>query len=179
GAFPGNTSFAGVRISYEDDLAELVTPEKFLCSNSTPDRPPAPPSLEQVAGYGTSPVVEYPGRGAYFLDRLDPGVWRLEVMPDAIWVHDPFETASPLKPVSLIAWNQWPMRIELPDLGVGFSAVGLNDGNSFQGRAAGTTLEVRPGVYLLTRAGITTHWSRTDKWRHIALREFVAPEASL
>src|SRR5208283_2345381 len=59
------------------------------------------------------------------------------------------------------------------------SAVGLNDGNSFQGRAAGTTLEVRPGVYLLTRAGITTHWSRTDKWRHIALREFVAPEASL
>ena len=179
GGYPGNTSFAGVHISYENDLAELVTPEKFLYSNSTQSRPPAPQSLEQVAGYGNSPLVDYPGRGAYFLDRLDPGVWRLEVMPDALWVHDPFETASPLKSVSLIAWSEWPMRIELPDLGVGFSAVGLNDGNGFHGRAAGTTLEVRPGVYLLTRAGVTTHWSRDDKWRNIVLREFVAPAASL
>jgi hypothetical protein len=179
GGYPANTSFAGIRISYEHDLAELVTTEKFLYSNDTSTHPPAPQSLEQVAGYGTSPVVGYPGRGAYFLDRLEPGVWRLEVMPDAIWVHDPFETASPLKQVSRIAWNEWPMRIDLPDLGADFSAVGLNDGNDFHGRAAGTTLEVRPGAYLLTRAGVTTHWSRDDKWRNITLKEFVAPAASL
>jgi hypothetical protein len=93
-------------------------------------------------------------------------------------VHDPFETASPLKPVSRIAWNEWPMRIELPDLGAGFAAIGLNDGNGFHGCAVGTTLEVRPGVYLLIRAGVTTRWSRDDKWHHIVLREFVAPAAS-
>src|SRR4030095_153175 len=79
--------------------------------------------------YGNSPLVLYRGAGAYFLDRLEPGVWRLEVMPDAIWVRDPFEKPSPKKIVARIAWNSWPMRIDLPDLGTGFSAKGLNDGN--------------------------------------------------
>ncbi|HUL54396.1 MAG TPA: hypothetical protein VLT83_13400 [Opitutaceae bacterium] len=179
GAFPANTTFAGARVSYEQDLAELVTAERFYYSNHTSTRPPAPPSLEHVAGYGRSPVVDYPGQGAYFLDRLEPGVWRLEVMPDAIWVRDPFERASLKKRVACIAWNEWPMRIDLPDLGDGYRAAGLNDGNDFSGAADGQTLHLRPGAYLLTRAGASTKWQREDRWGNIALREFVAPETTL
>lgn len=179
GAYPGNTSFAGVRISYPDDLAEFVTDQKFFYTNRTSTQPPAPARLEHVAGYGSSPVVAYPGRGAYFLDRLEPGVWRLEVMPDAIWVRDPFEKPSPQKRVAIIAWNQWPMEIDLPDLAGNFRATGLNDGNDFNGQADGRTLAVRPGVYLLVRNGLTTKWQRNDKWEHITLKEFVAPEASV
>lgn len=179
GEYPGNTAFEGVRLSYAEDLAEFVTDEKFFHSNRTSTKPPAPERLAHIAGYGSSPVVDYPGQGAYFLDRLEPGVWRLEVMPDAIWVRDPFEKPNPNKPVARIAWNEWPMRIELPDLGAGFHAAGLNDGNDFTGQAADRTLPVRPGTYLLTRPGVTTKWSRDDKWENITLKEFVAPPASI
>lgn len=176
GPYPGNRNFEGVRVSYEEDLAELATDQKFFYTNDTSTSPPAPRNLEHVAGYGSSPVVGYPGRGAYFLDRLDPGVWRLEVMPDAIWVRDPFEKASIRKRVSCIAWNEWPMRIALPDLGEDYMAAGLNDGNAFGGVADGQTLRVRPGAYLLTRRGVASKWSRDDPWNNITLKEFVAPE---
>jgi hypothetical protein len=179
GGYPGNATFEGVRVSYGDDLAELATDEKFFYANRTSTNPPAPGRLAQVAGYGSSPIVDYPGQGAYFLDRLEPGVWRLEVMPDAIWVRDPFEKPNPDKQVSVIAWNEWPMRINLPDLGAGFKAVGLNDGNGFNGNAEGSTLSVRPGAYLLTRAGVTTRWRPQDRWENITLKEFVAPAASV
>ncbi|HEX3730603.1 MAG TPA: hypothetical protein VHV47_12410 [Opitutaceae bacterium] len=178
GAYPADTSFEGVRLSYAEDLAELATAEKFLYTNDTSTPPPAPAELRQVAGFGHSPVVDYPGRGAYFLDRLEPGVWRLEVMPDAVWVSDPFAKASPEKVVCRIAWNEWPMRIELPDLGTDFGAVGLNDGNSFSGQAAGATLAVRPGAYLLSRRGLRPKWKPSDRWGNITLKEFVAPPAS-
>ncbi len=179
GEYPGNTSFAGVRVSYPDDLAELVTEEKYFYTNRTATKPPAPERLAHVAGYSSSPVVDYPGQGAYFLDRLDAGVWRLEVMPDAIWVRDPFEKPNPHKQVARIAWNKWPMRIDLPDLGANFHATGLNDGNDFSGQAADRTLLVHPGIYLLTREGVTSKWNRYDKWENITLREFVAPPASI
>ena len=179
GPYPGNTSFAGVRVSYEEDLSELATNEKFFYSNRTSTVPPSPASLEHVAGYSSSPVVGYPGQGAYFLDRLEPGVWRLEVMPDAIWVRDPFERPNPKKQVSVIAWNDWSMRIDLPDLGPDFKAVGLNDGNWYEDQALDHTLTVRPGAYLLTRNGISSKWGADSKWEHIRLKEFVAPPATI
>lgn len=179
GAFPGNTRFAGVTVRYEDDLAELVTDTDFLYTNETPTRPEAPDKLERVAGCGSSPVVKYPGTGAYFLDRLEPGVWRLEVMPDALWVHDPFQVSSLNKQVSRIAWNEWPMTIDLPDLGPDFQAIGLNQANDYAGGANNHVLNVRPGVYLLTRPGVKTHWRAHDEWRNIRLDEFVAPPSSL
>jgi hypothetical protein len=71
------------------------------------------------------------------------------------------------------------MRIDLPDLGENFKALGLNDGNHFDGRAAGKSLVVRPGAYLLTRDGVVTKWGRESEWRNITLKEFAAPAASI
>jgi hypothetical protein len=179
GTYPADASFEGVRLSYEDDLAELVTPTQFLYTNPTTSLPPDPASLDEVAGYGSSPVVAYPGAGAYFLDRLEPGVWRLEVMPDALWVSDPFAKASPKKQVARIAWNAWPMTIRLPDLGAAFQARGLNDGNDLTAKAAGGTLTVRPGAYLLSRDGAPGRWGPKSSWKNIVLGEYVAPPASV
>lgn len=179
GKYPDNATFADVRLSYTEDLAELVTAEKYFHSNSTSTRPPNPGRLAHLAGFGSSPVIGYPGQGAYFLDRLERGVWRLEVMPDAIRMRDPYEKPNPQKHVVRIAWNEWPMRIDLPDLGKDFDVHGLNDGNNFIGRAVGDTLPVRPGAYLLTRRGQKTSWDRNDRWQNITLSEFAAPPASL
>ena len=179
GAYPADTAFEGIRLSYVDDRAELVTETKYFYTNSTTSAPPAPASLEEVAGYGMSPLVTYPGRGAYFIDRLEAGVWRLEVMPDAVWVSDPFAKASPKKVVARIAWNSWPMTIRLPDLGPAFRAVGLNEGNTFSGQASGGSLAIRPGAYLLSRGNVPARWGAKAAWRNIRLGEFVAPAASV
>jgi hypothetical protein len=45
--------------------------------STTHTRPPAPEKLERIARCSSSPVVQYDGTGAYFLDRAAPGVWVL------------------------------------------------------------------------------------------------------
>lgn len=180
GAYPKNTTFAGVHLDYVRDLAELVTDTEYFYSNSTNTEPANREKLEHVAGFGSSPVGNYPGAGAYFIDRLEPGVWRLEVMPDAIWVRDPFERPSPQKQVARIAWNRWPMRLHLSDLGEDFNVTGLNTGNSTRITARGGEFPITPGTYLLTRAGgRTTRWKPNSSWQNITLKEFVAPAASI
>jgi hypothetical protein len=40
GAYPGNTRFEGVRVSYAEDLAEFVSAERFFYSGTTATQPP-------------------------------------------------------------------------------------------------------------------------------------------
>lgn len=175
GHYPDNMTFDVFRVSYEDDLAEMVTDKKLLYTNHTGTSPPRPERLEQVAGTGISPIVSYEGTGAYFLDRLEAGVWRLEVMPDAVWVNDPFGPPSLDKEVSVVLWREWPITIDLPDLGDDFSITGLNDGNQVEIIADGKHFPVRPGSYLLVRKGKSTQWDPDDTWKNIILKEYHAP----
>ncbi len=178
GTYPSDTVFDVFRVSYKTDLAEMASDEKFMYTNTTTTLPLHPEKLLHIAGYANSPVISYDGCGAYFLDRIEEGVWRLEVMPDAIWVHDPFEKASPKKQVSVILWNPHPMSIKLPDLGTNFSIMGLNDGNTSKNTANVTQFTITPGTYLLTRNGINTALKGNDTWKNITLKEFVAPPAN-
>jgi Cellulase (glycosyl hydrolase family 5) len=179
GAYPADTSFDGFRVSYANDLAELITPATFIYTNSTTSVPVAANKLEQIAGSGNSSVVSYEGTGAYFLDKLEEGVWRLEVMPDAIWVTDPFGRNSLKKTVAVVNWHKWPMRIQLPDLGSDFTVTGVNDGNAATTQAVDAGFIITPGTYFVTKKGTTTKFSRTDHWKNIILKEFVAPATTL
>ena len=95
GNYPANTRFGPFRISYEEDLSEMVTPERFFYSGTTSSLPADAGALEKIVGCGSSPVVNYPGRGIYFLDKVKKGVWRLEVYPDAMLTDDPFAQPNP------------------------------------------------------------------------------------
>ena len=178
GDYPGNNKFGDFRVSYEEDLAELVCEKKFLYTNTTSSQPPANKKLVQIAGCRNSPVINYQGTGAYFLDRLEEGIWRLEVMPDAVWVRDPFERASLKKKVSVILWNEWSMSVHLDDLGKGFKVESINEGNNYQSVAEDSEIHIGPGTYILTRNGIVNKYKGDEKWKNIALNEFVAPEAT-
>lgn len=179
GSYPGNTSFGPFSVSYEKDLAVMNTEEKFFYSNSTDIKPVMADKLEQLAGYRNSTVVKYDGRGAYFLDRLENGVWRLEVMPDAIWIEDPFTRTSPNKKVAIINWKLHTMSVDLPDVGDNFTVTALNDGNQHKAPVDGRSFGVMPGSYLIKKAGITTEFTANSKWNSITLKEFAAPKASL
>ena len=67
------------------------------------------------------------------MDCLEPGVWRLEVMPDAVVVNDPFAKPSLNKEVVTIAYGAWDMALQIPDLGMEFTFTALNQGNQQKG----------------------------------------------
>lgn len=179
GVYPDNARFGPFHVSYEKDLAEMVTEEKFIYTNDTETGPPVPDKLNEIAGSGNSPVIRYDGYGAYFLDKLEPGVWRLEVMPDAIWVKDPFGRNSLDRVNAVVKWNEWSMTIDLPDLGENFTLKPLNEGNSFQPGAAGKSFVIAPGSYLVTKEGVATNLNANSRWKNITLKEFAAPRSTV
>jgi hypothetical protein len=180
GRYPADTVFGAAHVSYRQQLSEWNAPSEFYYTNTTSAKPVRPAALRHVAGVGSSAVVQYGGSGAYFLDQVSAGVWRLEVMPDAVPLRDPFETASPSKVVTQIAWNDQPLTISLPDLGQTFSLKGLNKGNAAQTQASAGKLHVQPGTYLLTKAGLETNIPTTQSMLGtLKLEEFAAPPATV
>lgn len=172
-----DTVFGAFRLSPAASLSEMNTPDEFYYSNATSSEPVDPLKLQHIAGLGNSPIVHYNGKGAYFLDKLTEGVWRLEVMPDAIYLSDPFERTSAEKTVTAVRWTTQDMQVKnLPDIGQAFSIKALNAGNTFHATAAGGAFKINPGTYLLTRAGVSTDLNAESKFGNIQLSEFVAPK---
>jgi hypothetical protein len=174
GGYPENTRFGDFHVSYDDNLGELVAKDAFLYAGSTRSVPPNVDSLSRVAGYGSSPVVRYPGQGVYFLDKVRSGVWRLEVYPDAVPVRDPFEPPNPTKIVTRAIRRAWPMTVTLPDLGVGFTVQPITDGNAQAVRASAGRFAVTPGVYLLSAAPVDRA-TLPEFVGHIGLAEYHPP----
>jgi hypothetical protein len=178
GRYPANATFDAFHVSYENDLAEMVTDKKFIYTNNTTTQPKKPESLESISGFGNSSIVNYEGKGAYFLDKVEPGVWRLEVMPDAIWVDNIFGRNNLKKEVAVINWRTWPIKISLPDLGNQFNVTSLA-GEFTDFKNSENAFQVRPGVYLLLKNGVTTKVTGKNKLGNIRLDEFTAPKTSV
>jgi len=174
GPYPQNTRFGDFHVSYDGDLGELVARDAFMYTSSTNAKPPDLASLQRIAGHGSSPIVTYEGSGIYFLDRVRPGVWRLEVYPDAVPIRDPFEPPSADKIVTRAISRAWPMTITLPDLGPSFSAQPITAGNSQTVRATAGRFTVTPGVYVLS-AGVVDVASLPATIGHVGFREYHAP----
>lgn len=176
--YPDNLTFGDFLISYELDLAQLNSEEKFLYTNTTRSAPKAIEKLKQIAGYGSSEVVDYEGKGAYFLDRLENGIWRLEVMPDAILVDNPFGQNNLEKIVAVINHNSWVMKVDLPGLGRDFGVRALNNGNNLTTTANGIAFTVKPGTYILSKKGKNVGDSYSG-WSDEDLVAFVAPKTTV
>ena len=177
GAYPGNTRFGDFRISYEGDLGELVASDAFMYTSNTTATPPQPGALRRVYGHGSSSTVTYGGTGIYFLDRIRPGVWRLEVYPEAVPIRDPFELPSAVKIVTRAISRSWPMTISLPDLGAAFTVQPVTAGNAAAARAADGRFAVTPGVYVLSASGAIDLTTMPARLGQIAFNEYHAPPA--
>ena len=154
GIYPADTSFDVFRVSYQQQLSEMNSDEEFYYSNITSDQPKNKSRLKHIAGVGSSPIVQYTGTGAYFLDKLQDGIWRLEVLPDAITVRDPFGKASPQREVTKLVAQAQSLRLFLPDMNSQFSVVQINEGaSSGPGLLEDGSLWIKPGVYILTSNG--------------------------
>ncbi len=182
GPYPQNTRFGDFRLSYEENLSELVSSDLFYYSNNTVSRPPAPARLRRIVGFGSSPTVRYEGLGLYFLDRIGDSQWRLEVYPDALQVDDPFAPTRQDRLVFQLLERGWPMTIDLPGLGKSFAVQPLNEGNSYSTTAIDGTFQARPGVYFLTdpanKSPVPLPARLPGVPYFLGMREFVCPPPS-
>ena len=153
GTYPENLKFGDFLIQYEDDLAVYNSAEKFIYTNSNAEKPKAISELREIAGHGSSEVIEYDGKGAYFLDKLEEGVWRLEVMPDPFLIQDPFGNNSLEKTIAVIRYNLNEMKIAIPGLAGNFEFQQINIAESEVQEAEAGAISISPGTYLLTQKG--------------------------
>jgi hypothetical protein len=152
GDYPENSCFGDFRVSYEENLSEMNSGTSFLYSSSTGSQPKDARSLRRVGGVGSSPVVHYDGTGAYFLDKLEEGIWRLEVYPDVLSLRDPFESTSMSREVARLFWRERRIEVKLPDLGAAY-ALWSEDGSG-RTSPAGAEHLIRPGAYLVSAASV-------------------------
>ncbi len=132
-------------------------------------------SLKHIAGTGNSEVIKYSGNGAYFLDKISDGIWRLECMPDVVDIADPFGRANAGRVVRVTEWNEHAMSVMLPDLGQDFQLDAVNKNNSRTGTADGQSFLLTPGTYILRAKGRTMP-EKNISIGHIGIDEFVAPK---
>jgi hypothetical protein len=161
----GDASF-----SYERDESELVSADSYMNAGDTATPPRSLHRLRKVVGFGSSPLIGYEGTGAYFLDKIEDGLWRLELYPDQVTVSDPFAQPRPDKVVSRLYWRNWPMAVRLPDLGGTFHAMRIDQ----PGRAEAMqgSFFISPGVWLLSRAANIDMAALPAEIGHVGLREF-------
>lgn len=174
--YPSDTTFGPFTVSYRRDLGEMITDSVFLYDNNTGDAPASTSRLKKIVGHGSSPIVTYEGNGIYFLDRITPQTWRLEVYPDVNLISDPFNPPGPDKLVARSIHRYWPMRVHLNGLGASFAVHPLNAGNTYRTVAQDGRFIIHPGVYILTTE---KHFSKSTLPRRvgfIGMDEFISPD---
>jgi hypothetical protein len=173
--YPGSTVFGDFRVSYEEDSSVLNATDAFMNAGATAASPRDPKSLTRIVGLGPSGVVDYEGTGAYFLDKVRDGVWRLEVYPDQVLVRDPFGQPRPDTIVSRLLYRAWPFVVRLPDLGTQFVATAVTVpgiDSATRRHAVSGSVRVEPGVWLLSRADSVDRADLPARISRVAFDEF-------
>jgi hypothetical protein len=174
GDYAQATHFGDFWVDYDTDASGLSAEDAYMNAGDTRVAVKAGAKLTRVAGVGSSPVVSYEGTGAYFLDKIRDGVWRLEVYPDQIYISEPFAQPQPDKVVSRLYSRKWPMMVTLPDLGAGFAVRSLATPAAPPSVRAATdgAFTVEPGVWLLTREADTDLATLPATVNRVGLREY-------
>jgi hypothetical protein len=175
GAYPASNQFGGaalnVRLDPATGLALLNNGSRFYHSHSTTDKPVYADQLRHIAGVGSSPLVQYQGSGAYFLDQQQAGLWQLEVYPDAIELDDPHQNSSLKREAVRLSVSPRDMTIQLADLGKSFVLQGA-DGTQLAVKNGLVTLT--PGRYLLAKTAALL--APAQKPTPMSTRPFLLPE---
>ncbi|MBW3469369.1 membrane or secreted protein [Arthrospiribacter ruber] len=174
GDYPDNNKFGNASVSFEENSSEWISDEEFIYTGHTQSVAPKPEQLKKIAGTGSSHLVRYHGSGAYFLDKLGSGAWRLEVYPDAILIRDPFARTSPERDVAVLKWDTHQMQLSIEELKQDFQVLPLNEGNSFSTEVEGGRFNIKPGTYLLLAQGENFEFEENTKIGNIGIKEFKA-----
>lgn len=180
GKYPENLSFGNIVLDDQSKVAVYNSEDTFIHTGDTDLTPWKSKKLRSIAGVGGSAIVDYAGSGAYFLDRVTKGIWRLEVMPDPVLIDNPFGRNSLKKQRAGIRWGTHPIEVRLGDLGEEFTVEAISVGNPIQKQKAERgAFRVTPGTYLLTGSGRSFNGEIDQPFANHRLNDFYAPPANL
>lgn len=166
-------AFPPFLVDAERDLSEMVTETEYLYSNNPVTPPKNPAALRRVYGCGRSSVASSDGSGAYFLDKAEAGVWRLQIYTNVITVDNPFSGSSGVKTALLP--GDVAMSVHLPDLGDEFSVRRFSEGKAIA-RAKDGRVVLPPGDYVLTRDADVEAGKIARAMHLVDVPQYVAPE---
>ncbi len=173
--YPTDTIFGYCTLSYHADLALWNDGQKYYNTNTTNIAPTNANTLEHIAGVGCSPLVEYDGTGAYFIDKISDGIWRLEIMPDVIRLRDAYQYTNGKQLVATTQWNTHTMKLNISNIGNEYTITNKNNKQILAD-------SIQPGVYIVatTNKNIDVNkFNDTKVNNNIGMWEFVAPEPSV
>ena len=174
GTYPNDTIFKDFEVSHFRDLSLMNSNEKYLYSNNIEVAPKNTHTLKEVAGLGNSPIISYTGTGAYLLDKIGDGVWRVEIMPDVVILEDPYSKTSLNRQIAALQSNLNEMEINLPGFERGFYVKGLNKGNNFSLKTTDNKVELTPGVYTISQKEEKVN--PASKLGNISVSEYYSPK---
>ncbi len=144
-----DTTFFDATLGVLSDRSIFNDGEKFIYSGSNDHNPKDPEAITQIAGRGSSVLITYEGTGAYFMDKVRDGVWRLEVNADVIELSDPFEKPNFKKQINRLEKNAHAISIHLPDLSEKFWVRSLIKDRTPIKADKGSFI-ITPGVYVIS-----------------------------
>ena len=163
-------AFPPFRVNAPGNLSEMVIQDSLYYTASPKTPVSDPGKLRHVWGCGSSSVVSSDGSGAYFFDRVDDGLWRMQVYPNILPIADPY-TGKPGKK-TLVLPGKVTLRTTLPDLGAGFSVRTL--GGDLVATASNGKFAVSPGDYILSREPVASA-ARLSRARCADIAPYCAP----
>ncbi|MCB0281277.1 MAG: membrane or secreted protein [Calditrichaeota bacterium] len=167
--YPDNLNFSFFKISYEQNLSEMNSPEKFYYSNTTQNTPVDPGKLQHIAGTGSSPLVKSNGTGTYFIDKIAENCWRLELYPDVVERMNPFGKNSLDNKVRILQNRPSKMQFHIP---------GMDDLYVYEydtGKEVSVTdntFLLQSGIYILSGEKLKTFAKLDFNYHNRSLSEF-------
>ena len=150
-------SFGNVSLDANADWCVWDDGVSHISSGNVPLSAKAHETYRHVHGCGVTELVATSGNGAYYLDRVAAGVWRLQLYPNVYELADPFSGCAGIK--RSVTPDPVALTVKLPDLGKAFRACGtLGYGytNAYVASACEGKILLSPGDWTLFRSGIDT-----------------------
>lgn len=140
-------SFEQFHLDGVKNSSQYVAEEDYWYTGVPTVDPPDPDRLRRIYGVGRSVVAACNGQGLYFLDKVEEGVWRLQLYPDLFQVNDPYDGRR-VEDKVLALDSELVLKVDLPDLGSGWTVHDVADGHLVV-RAENSRVHLCPGNYVL------------------------------
>ncbi len=168
GNYPANNHFGNITIDKDADRSIYNDGKSFYYTNSTPMDLDVSHEIEHIAAVGSSPLVEYDGTGIYFLDKIEDGVWRLEVYPSVNQIDDPYKQPNIQRRVFALDHSPRTMRLNISNLGNKFTITSLTC-NCTPRNVEDGSFEISEGVYILASK---SQYTLPEKIGYVGMAEY-------
>ena len=154
------------------NLSQLVADDAYFYTATPTVPPPAAGRLRRIYGCGASSVAASSGNGAYFLDKVHDGLWRLQLYPSIVQISDPYKNGRQVKRVVVGASPRF--YLNLPDVGGAYHVHGTN--GVAVATAEGGYVTLAPGDYLLSSCDMLSEVDLAAS-AELDVPQYVAPPA--